>query len=77
MGQQPKTFPSDSRRDGIGTEEEDGPPGTSRNPVTGEPRERHPIGGPNQHDLSAEEPEIDTTYQYHGVTKGRSTPKEV
>lgn len=57
--------------------EEDGPPGTSQNPLTGEPRERTLIGAPNQHDLDSEEPETDTAQHYHGAAVADSAPKEV
>lgn len=77
MNDQPDTSSDHGpARDGSRAEE-DGPPGTSRNPITGEVRERHVLGSPNQHDLSEETPETDTARHYHGAVKVDSTPKEV
>ena len=68
-------------RDGEGRRpipaDEDGPPGTSRNPITGEARDRHLIGGANQHDLSDEDSDTDTVNEYHGLPAARSAPQEV
>lgn len=57
-------------------DEEDGPPGTSRNPITGEIRDRHLIGGENQHELDDEPADTDTVTEYHGVAASPTAPKE-
>lgn len=76
MNNQPETSSDHHAEARDVSTEEDRSAGTSRNPITGEVRERHALGGPNQHDLSAEEPDIDTARQYHGATEGRPTPEE-
>ncbi len=57
-------------------DEEDGPPGTSRNPITGELRDRHLTGGENQHDLDEESADTDSVNEYHGVPESHSASKE-
>ncbi len=74
MDGDPETFrevssPERSRTD------EDGPPGTSRSPLTGEPRERATIGAPNQHDLDAEDSGTDSARNYHGAGETDVAPR--
>lgn len=53
-----------------------GPPGTNRNPITGEIRARHLIGGKNQRVLDNEPVDTDTVNGYHGVPESHSAAKE-